>query len=516
MPIGNGVTLVQEPCDLVGLGLGANRPGGLAYVASTGRYYKLESFDSPPAPTADLSIISAQFGPVQPGCSSATPVGTSDLRWILQDGPNDVPAVSPQELAPDWYIDPVAGSDANSGITALEPLQTFKQLAIRWSTFNAQANFDITINVAAGSTQVAADDHVSIVRNMGPGFTVTLLGVLDALTSTDNSITAYTEMSEVSNENALVVGQDALAAPFDFSTYAGKFLQVTGQDVWSVIIKDDGLGQAYVTNFTSYSGCDHVTPTVVAPFDFSVVSAFELRNGDGAFPYVDVGQGSFCMKACSYNSSINPTERFGITCSGTVSFFECFFSRSELLLNELFQYAKGASIVRFDGCYIDDIYVVTSSAAVTTVHFSLLANNTQTVANFVGALELGPSTAIYSGTTLYPYSPMSTTFTKFSIDQQASNPVIRLQTGTTVYFQGPGALIGQNIANTHIFFEPSVVATYAPSSPSAAFTAVPAGGGVTSFKFGNNAACAKDPADLPFIANATASLNQSGLIYSSS
>lgn len=59
-----------------------------------------------------------------------------NIQTVIAGNNSYNPVVNPNLLQPAWFIDPVNGNDANSGLTSATPIRTYKELLTRWGGTN--------------------------------------------------------------------------------------------------------------------------------------------------------------------------------------------------------------------------------------------------------------------------------------------------------------------------------------------------------------------------------------------
>lgn len=176
---------------LVGVNTTILKTGSLVYVDSVKAYYTLQKDDTS---TADGSSIIAP--------------GNGPGRWFRQDGETEAWATQPE-----WFVDPVDGSDDSSGATSGQPIQTMAELTRRIGTAFLRQLTQIHLlgDVPREDAFVFIGVVTDRLRLLGEASTTLASGTF---TSVSNLVPGTTRPS-------------VTVAGFDWTPYVGKRVQIT-------------------------------------------------------------------------------------------------------------------------------------------------------------------------------------------------------------------------------------------------------------------------------------------------
>jgi hypothetical protein len=127
----------------------------------------------------------------------------------------------PSWLIPNWWIDPVGGSDTNNGTSTLTPLRTWKRLTQLWGTVSPVLNQNTTITFLS-----AHDDNSDpVVFTPITAFTVAIVAAAPTVVTSGVVLASVTPKSTVVGSNSLLIadlGATAAVGQLVQNTTLGK------------------------------------------------------------------------------------------------------------------------------------------------------------------------------------------------------------------------------------------------------------------------------------------------------
>lgn len=493
----NGLLVVQNYCDLSNRSISDTVPGGLAFVTETAQYFRLEQTSL--APVNDVDVLPVYGGPALTGCAHQISVGTAPGRWILTNLADVGAGGGGAGAVTEWFIDPVAGSDLNTGETALSPLKTFRALNARWASITTPPAATVSVYVINGS-QLAAGDQATLSRPGNPAYMIRLFGHQTVFDT--GSATAYQPPDPATNTSPQITG----APTGGWAASIGKLLLITaGPDIdcWCTIVEDLGAGVAKTSPLVKQNAADD--PTLIAapagiagPTAYQIIDPFKLTDTTRGSLYVDLPNTTLWIYDCNLRAggttSLTP---FGVVSETPVYLYRGAFNGGEIYPIASPQFTLGACSVRSATGFLGIVSDIEFKACAV----DLDATTTQGSISFVQDSILFPNTSINLNAARYNFS-------SFNIDKAAS-PAINLTATSdgiipTATFSS--SLYGATIPTSHISLHSLVRATYAAGMHW--YAEVTALQHPLNFQNG----IVKDYADLPFISSATFNDSQAALI----
>jgi hypothetical protein len=143
-----------------------------------------------------------------------------------------------------WFIDPVAGDDANDGLTSGTPVQHYAEVVRRWQTTAPVLGQDTTITFL--DDQPDTTDPVVLQSQQGQGTgTTTIQGGLKAQTGGMGTFTAVTVRNRATGARWQIT--DGSKAANFWAAYVGMFVHDTTADAWFWVVEDLGGASAIIT-----------------------------------------------------------------------------------------------------------------------------------------------------------------------------------------------------------------------------------------------------------------------------
>lgn len=496
----NGFGVVNDYCGLINAGGG--QEGALVFVSSTNQYFQLINETVPP--TIDYVTVFPVFdGPAVPGCARSS-TGTNPGRWVLV---NIAGSSSPAVDVPDWYIDPVGGSDLNDGTTAITPLQTFRALAARWKGITTAPTVPVEVHILDG-VELVVDDQLVVDRPFTSTNNLTVM--YDDMTATsplvDESValTGYTGPTAATNTSAQLVATPVA----DWATYVGKHIYLatnaTGANIGAVATVLEKIN-ATTVRVTPFIRADGTLVTPIAGNTIRIFTPFSLSNTantQSSDPYVDAGpNGIVSTRYCSIGGD-------GLAAATPVGFVRAASIRP-------FGGAIGASVgmtlyvsnvpeFRATGCWLTTNTTLQGSASAFYFHSCAYG--------WSGVNTAGCNLSFEDHTTVVDGGSFSNLFVNggtvsyenVCLENAGANAIVVEENG---YARFNGPIYGTGLTSYVVAFHTNAKGTYATAAGADFY----ANGAVNDFDF-QNGVVKDSPADLPFVSNATAAQSQASLV----
>jgi hypothetical protein len=505
----NGTLLVSTPCELANRSVDDCQEGSQAFVTTTGQYFRM-SRETPALTPDGATVLTTWGGPAMAPCTQSY-TGTGNERWILQ---NNGDVINPFASVTDWYIDPIAGLDTNSGTILSSPLKTFKALAARWANITTLNTAAINVHVIGAATALATGDQAVLTRPINPNFPLSINGVQTTLTTNGiGGVLAYTPINRAGNVSSQLQG---LLLAGTWTTYIGKIVVITtagaNLGAWAVVLEDLGGDTCKTTPFVKQTTDTTVALTTVSPAPgdtFKVVSVLELNDGSiGCYPLINTGSGDVWFHDVSFDDAGGAGSSYS---DGILSAGHVYVYRSQLNATGRGLTCLSLAALRWGGCYLVSQPGTTALGALTaTFDFEgcgwRLGGQLSILSGFV---IIDGDTALFPNNQFIGIIASSIVLCHVHIDK-ALSPAIDLPytagAGRASQAAFSGAIYGTAIPTTHISLHDYCRATY---TGGATFPAAVTGG-QHPLDFQNGVL--KDYADLPFISIATNSDSQAGLL----